>query len=151
MKQKYIIDILIFTFLGFILSEVSESLVNFLADKKIASENPISKDNLTTQILLGIIIGPIFETFVFQYLIPLNTRKVFESYPLNYIVPIFFSSTAFAFMHFFSIYYVIDGFIIGCFFSFTFLFILDKYDSKTKAFFIVWFVHIFLNTIAILN
>ncbi|PPZ92874.1 hypothetical protein C3729_02390 [Cloacibacterium normanense] len=151
MKKKYIIDLLIFTFLGFITSEVSESLVNFLADEKIASKNPISKDNLTTQILLGIIISPVFETFVFQYLIPLNTRKVFDSFPLNFIAPIFFSSTAFALMHFFSIYYVIDGFIIGCFFSFVFLYIFDKYNSKVKAFFIVWFIHVFLNTIAILN
>lgn len=151
MKNNYLFYLFFFTIIGWGLSECSEFLVDYLSGKAIASENPITESNLTAQIFLGIILSPIVETYIFQHLILGNSRKVFDTYPQNYVFPIFLSAIAFAVMHLFSIYYLLDGFLIGSYFAFIYLFVLDKFDSKFKAFVVVWLVHLVLNSIAILS
>ena len=151
MKNNYLFYLLFFTLIGWGLSECSEFLVDYLSGKPVASENPITESNLTAQIFLGIILSPIVETYIFQHLILINSRKVFDTYPQNYIFPIFLSATAFAVMHLFSISYMLDGFLIGSFFAFIYIYILDKFNSKFKAFIMVWLVHFVLNSIAILS
>lgn len=151
MKNNYLFYLFFFTLIGLGLSECSEYLVDYLSGKTVASENPITESNLTAQIFLGIILSPVVETYIFQHLILVNSRRVFDTYPVNYIFPIFLSAIAFAVMHLFSIYYMLDGFLIGIYLAFIYLFTLDKFDSKIKAFAVVWFVHFILNSIAILS
>ena len=85
MKNNYLFYLLFFTLIGWGLSECSEFLVDYLSGKPVASENPITESNLTAQIFLGIILSPIVETYIFQHLILINSRKVFDTYPQNYI------------------------------------------------------------------
>lgn len=150
MNKSFLIYIIIFSILSFFISESSEYFVNTLADKNVGNDNPIHKDSINTKIILGLIISPIIETYLFQQSVLIFTRKLFDSYPYNYIVPIVFSALLFGIMHSFSIYYIIDGVIIGSWFAFIYLYMYDKFSSKTKAFLSTWFCHLFLNSIAIL-
>lgn len=151
MNKSFLLHIILFIVLSFIISEFSEFLVNSLAGRNIAKDNPISNDSTNTKILLGLILSPILETFLFQQSILLFTRKLFDNFPYNYIIPISFSSFLFGIMHSFSIYYIIDGIIIGIWFAFTYLYTLDKFNSLVKAFISAWLCHLFLNSIAILT
>lgn len=148
--KRYIAHIVIFTLIGFVISELSEYFVVSLAGNSVADDNPISQDSMKIKVLMGIIIGPLVETFLFQHSVLNFTRNLFDEYPLSYVMPIFFSSLIFAIAHLFGIYYVIDAFIMGIWFAFSYLYILDKFESKMKAFMVPWIMHLALNTIAIL-
>ena len=148
--KKYIFWLVVFVIVGVVLGNISEFLVNTIAGKNAASENPISQDPIGVKVFLGIILSPIIETFIFQHLILQFCRKIFDDYPSNYIFPIFFSALAFSLGHIFSFYYMIDTFIMGSYFAFCYLFIYDRFTSKTKSFIVVWVIHLVLNTFAIL-
>lgn len=148
--KRYIAHIVVFMLIGFVISELSEYFVVSLAGNSVADDNPISQDSMKIKVLMGIIIGPLVETFLFQHSVLNFTRNLFDEYPLSYVMPIFFSSLIFAIVHLFSIYYVIDAFIMGMWFAFSYLYILDKFGSKMKAFMVPWITHLALNTIAIL-
>lgn len=148
--KKFLILTIFFAGLSYIFSEFSEYFVNTLAGRNIGKDNPISNDSISTKIILGLILSPIVETYLFQQSVLIFTRKLFDSFPYNYIIPIAFSSLLFGIMHSFSIYYIIDGVIIGSWFAFVYLFTLDKFKTKIKAFGTTWFCHLLLNSIAIL-
>lgn len=151
MTNKFILTCLLFLIITFLVSEFSETLVNYIAKRNIAEDNDIVNQSLTVQIILGIILSPIIETIFFQQLPIHFTRKAIEGFPENYIFPVLFSALFFSFFHLFSIYYMLDGFIMGVCFAFSYLWTFDKYNSKLKAFIVVWLSHAFLNTIAILS
>lgn len=151
MLREYLLHLLILIILSYVVSELSESFVVNLAGRDVGRDNPVSETDMSVKILLGIVLSPLVETYLFQQSVLIFLRKLFEEFPYNYIVPIFFSALLFGIMHSFSLYYIIDGFIVGGWFAFMYLFILDRFNTKTKAFIAVWVCHLFLNILAILN
>lgn len=81
--------------MGFVISELSEYFVVSLAGNSVADDNPISQDSMKIKVLMGIIIGPLVETFLFQHSVLNFTRNLFDEYPLSYVMPIFFFITDF--------------------------------------------------------
>lgn len=110
--KKFLNFFIFFAGLSYIFSEFSEYFVNTLAGRNIGKNNPISNDPINIKIILGLILGPIVETYLFQQSVLIFTRKLFDDFPYNYIFPIAFSSLLFGIMHSFSIYYASDnGFV----------------------------------------
>ncbi|MFT5872151.1 MAG: membrane protease YdiL (CAAX protease family) [Clostridium sp.] len=104
----------------------------------------IKETSLFSTIIVASIVGPIVETFIFQYGIIeiLSSIKIFKQ--KNIIIAII-SALIFGFSHSYSYLYVFFGFMIGLVLAYSYL----TYKKKSfSAFWVVFWIHCIRNTIS---
>ncbi|PKM68122.1 MAG: hypothetical protein CVU95_05630 [Firmicutes bacterium HGW-Firmicutes-2] len=101
---------------------------------------------LVLMILIVVVIGPIWETIVYQLLIirQLKKRIFFKN---RSSLTILVSALVFGAVHIYSIYYMFYAFIIGFLFAYTFVIYEEK---KASAFWVTMAIHGLRNGIAML-
>lgn len=107
--------------------------------------NPIlEKESLAFRIIIGILIAPLLETYLFQKLpfLIMSRLKV-----KSMLVRITLPSLAFAINHSFSIFYVGFAFVTGIILNY--MYIACKENNKGYAFIAVALIHSIYNTIAL--
>ncbi len=99
--------------------------------------------------LFVVIIAPIFETIIYQFLL-INMIKVFSAkMKYSMLLSIIIPAVAFGFSHFYSIYYLIFGLLVGIIYSSTYY--ISQYLRKENAFVIVLLIHSLNNLLALLT
>ncbi len=126
---KNIYYILIFTLLTIFVSFlINISLEHFnILDADLNSPSFFS---LTQEIFLTVIVAPLLETFIFQFLF-YYIIKIFYKFLGHYFnfIYIIISATLFGLSHKYSIYYQIGTFFFGLIFSYSFIFFKTKFNS----------------------
>lgn len=95
--------------------------------------------------LIVVIIGPIWETLVYQLLI-IRFLKKFSFFKNRKLLIIVISAMFFALAHVYSIYYVFVGFMMGCLLAYSFVIYEDK---KVSAFWVTMAIHGLRNGISV--
>lgn len=148
-KNKFFLYIL-FVCTALLLSEFLNAFVDFLSGEDVANHNGIVKWSLQFQIIFGVILSPILETLIFQHYLISFFRKIYVKKPWSIFLPILISASAFSLAHLYSIYYIIDTFIMGTLFAYMYVAFLENFNSKFHAFGVVFICHFILNFKAIL-
>jgi membrane protease YdiL (CAAX protease family) len=99
--------------------------------------------SLFDRLMIGLVVAPIAETFIFQYL----PFKFIEKFKKEWLV-IFISSLFFGLAHAYSIKYRINAFLLGVTLNLAYS-IWRKKNSKIHPYVTVSLLHFFRNTIAI--
>ncbi|MBR9855818.1 MAG: CPBP family intramembrane metalloprotease, partial [Algicola sp.] len=94
--------------------------------------------------ILSIVLGPLFETFIFHFVLILLLKKV--KIPNGAIIVI--SAITFALSHSYNLTYILAIILPGIIYAWYFLY-LERQDRLT-AFFSVYFLHSFSNFFAFL-
>lgn len=119
----------------------------FLYEKyggQMGGADNIKKLSLLSTIIVASIVGPIVETFIFQYGIIeiLSSIKIFKE--KNIIIAII-AALLFGISHSYSYIYVFYGFILGLVLAYSYL----TYKKKSfSAFWVVFWIHCIRNTIS---
>lgn len=110
----YILSILGIFFYAFLLYIIS--LLFFDLDEPFKETAPFKNTNIIVKIFSVIILAPLLETFIFQFLIieGLFQIKLFKN---RILLVIFTSALIFGLCHFYGLYYVIYTFGIGVIFN----------------------------------
>ena len=90
----------------------------------------------------SVLIGPLFETFVFQYLI----INILLKYNVRYVIILLISSMCFALDHSYNLVYVAFAFISGLFYASYYMYL--KSINYKKAFLNIWCIHLLYNFLA---
>ena len=116
----------------------------FSTDFLYFSENKIYSFNILTKYLVGVILGPLLETFIFQKIL-LSILKRFSTNEIknSLIGAILFSAT-----HFFSVPYLIKTFIVGYILNFSFLNLQKTHKISYYPFLIIYVAHALTNLFA---
>lgn len=140
---KFIIIILLLTYLTFIPFLPLFYLYNEYIGEMGSSET-LKAASIGTQIIVASIIGPLLETFIFQYGIIeiLSSNKIFKE---KKIIIAIISSLLFGISHSYSYLYMFYAFIIGLFLAYSY-FVYKK--KGFSAFWIVFIIHCLRNTIS---
>lgn len=124
-----------------ILSIVISSIFAVIGD--ITRENlkgvDFSKYSKTEEFVLVVFIGPLIETFIFQYLVIKGVKYLTKNIHIQCIV----SAILFSSNHNFNVLYIIDTFLIGLIFGYTFLIAKIKKCYPFWATFLVHLLHNF--------
>lgn len=136
---------LLFIFLMFMLSAVLTVLFSPLFDLLDASatqahESPHNLDSRIYEFLKFVIVAPLFETFIFQFLI-IETLSYLR---IRKITIIFISAFIFSITHYYSIGYIAHAFILGLVLSYSYVI----YENRLHSFLIVYMIHLLRNTMA---
>lgn len=140
---KFIIAMVLFSFLVVIPFIPLFSLYEKYIGQMGGPDN-IKTISVISTVIAGSILGPIVETFIFQYGIIeiLSSIKFFNK--KNIIIAII-SSLIFGFSHTYSWLYIFYGFTIGLVFAYSYL----TYKKKNfSAFGVVFLIHCIRNTIS---
>ena len=109
--------------------------------------NPIDDEAVDYQIFLGVFLGPIFETYLFQVLI-INFADNFlsKNAKAQSLIVISLSATIFAAVHYFSWAYQLAMIIPGFIFAYGYWFFRQQ-KSQAVAFWVVCVLHMLYNLI----
>lgn len=119
-------------------------------------ENPISNiEDTKTILLLTLIVGPLIETLIFQFLLIKGFYLMIENQPFNktnykvkiLLLSILISSLIFGILHFYSLYYVIIMSILGFVFGLIFYFSTIR---NWYSFFLIFILHSLYNLTVLL-
>lgn len=138
--KKTIIYYLVAQSLGILIAFANEYAINFTASK--GNDSVISEYD---KWVYGVIIGPIFETLVFNSFLNEVLIKIIP----KKIVVIIISSLAFSLMHDYSYIYMISTFLAGLILN-TFYFHLRNEYGIWIAFLVTLMLHVNHNLIGIL-
>lgn len=109
--------------------------------------NPMSGQSIIFVVLVGLLLSPLIETFLFQFLtiefIRWITNKT-SGRPYAIFAGII-SAAAFGLMHFYSVKYIVSTFLLGLYLSFVYIFFCVKTGKKTRGFFATVLMHFLLN------
>ena len=149
-----IVFVLIISFFGvllnYLISYISHDL---LQNYSQLIENPIDKISQDIKFVLVVVVGPFFETAIFQYLLIVFILKYLIKNPTNkhFIGLVIFSAFLFALTHNFSTYYILFSFIFGIYFGY--LTIMSEFLRKKKVnvFISVGLTHSIINLITFLT
>ena len=128
--------IVLFVFVNLLLAR-SFSFLSRIFNKKEISEGFDGFSSISQEILFGIILAPIVETFIFQFLI-IETLK-------NKLAPLyvcFVSALIFGLTHSYNLFYFLFGLFGGL--TFAYLYYLGK--SKIRGFLLVLITHALYNS-----
>ncbi|WP_160692258.1 CPBP family intramembrane glutamic endopeptidase [Clostridium sp. C2-6-12] len=140
---KFIIVIVLLTYLTFMIFFPLIYLYEEYIGQMGGPEN-LNAASVESQIIIGSIIGPLIETFIFQYGIIeiLSSTKIFKE--KNIIIAVI-SSLLFGISHSYSYIYMVYAFIIGLLLAYSYFVYRKKGFS---AFWIVFIIHGIRNTIS---
>lgn len=106
-----------------------------------ALDNPVSKHSIQEQFFLAVLIAPLLETYLCQYL-PMTKLKWKISYRF------FFSAVLFGLLHGYSVYYQIAAIAMGLLLALPFVL---YHNNAKRAFWFAALLHLFNNVLVILN
>lgn len=103
-------------------------------------------------IVVSLVIAPIIETLIFQYLILKLPFRFFrlKKTKLNVITLCAISSLIFGSQHYYNIGYMIFATILGFYLSFTFTYVEFKSENRISGYKLVVSIHFFINLTAFL-
>jgi len=146
---KYFKIIFFYTFLGFI-----PDIINNLSEYFFNISIPISNESVDRMshakiIILTVIIGPIIETFFFQtaFFKGLLHFKFFKD---NMFLIVLLSASVFAFVHYYSIAYIVFAFYGGIILALCYSAILKESNDHKTASIITVIIHSLRNFIIFL-
>ncbi|MFK7748785.1 MAG: CPBP family glutamic-type intramembrane protease [Kordia sp.] len=96
--------------------------------------------SLTEIFILSVIIGPLIETFLFQYLI-IEILYFFKKIKINTIIII--SSITFSLIHYYNLIYILVTFLSGIIYASYYLYL--KVEKQKSPFLYIWFLHSLYN------
>ena len=109
--------------------------------------NPMLGQSIIFVILVGLLLSPLIETLIFQFLtiefIRWITKKT-SGRPYSIFAGII-SAATFALMHFYSAKYIVSAFITGLYLSFVYIFFCVNTGEKKRGFFATVLMHLLLN------
>jgi hypothetical protein len=140
-KKDYQIILISFVFLILLGSVLT--LIKTLLNIETVNTVMIAKNNWE-KFVFGVLIGPLVETFIFQFLI----EKIFNSIFKNIIFLTLFSAILFGLNHHYGGFYILYSFILGFYFTYLYLVLLRL---KRKAFLTVLLLHSFYNLFVFLG
>ena len=126
----FIIDLVFHLIVSYIVTIYNPEILNVF-DKKMS---------LTEIFVLSVIIGPLMETFLFQYLI-IEILSFFNRIKVNTIIII--SSLAFSLIHYYNFIYIIVTFLSGTIYASYYLYL--KIEKKRFQFLYIWVLHSLYN------
>lgn len=132
----------------FLLLLILDIIINFSFSTIVGYFNPALLTSLDPDTSLGevffytVLLGPLFETFVFQCLI-INVLFFFK---FKYGITLLISSLCFALDHSYNVVYVVFAFISGLFYASYYMYL--KSINYKKAFLNVWLIHLLYNLTA---
>ncbi len=137
-----LIGILVSIAVNIILGLTFTSLLSYDPSK---SDTYIDDLSIVKKILLIVILAPLIETFLFQYLLirPFLKKKSKKIMMLG----IFISALVFGLMHYFNIYYIVTMFVIGLIFGIFFVLGQTKFN---RGFIVVFSIHSFMNGLSMI-
>ncbi|MFV0471107.1 MAG: type II CAAX prenyl endopeptidase Rce1 family protein [Paludibacteraceae bacterium] len=141
LNQPTVISLLIFFLLGYIIPSLL-FIPTIIAGNEIRLNNPILPSKRYFEIIL---IVPIFETFVFQYL----AGKILRKFVKNLLILCVLLGILFSVSHWFSLHYLIYTFADGFILAFAF-FYYKKRHNEFVSFVLVSLIHIAHNGLAML-
>lgn len=95
----------------------------------------------------AMLIAPLFETFIFQYLIIMGVLKI-KFFRRRLYLPILISAFCFSLAHYYSLYYVFYAFGVGCVFAAFFVLFMKR---KGLPFLNTLLLHSILNFLVFLS
>lgn len=109
-------------------------------DPNAFDDKPFDNESPSTQFTVGVLIGPLIETYLSQYFPIVKLKKYISRFRYRFI----FSSVLFGLLHYYSIYYIIVTVGIGLILALPFA--LYPENNKT-AFRFCWMLHLLNNLI----
>lgn len=147
----FLLRINIITFIAialFVIIVVNVALINlpFLENVNVAETMDLFESATPFEVLfLAIIIGPLFETAIFQMVVIFISKSIFNTVKLrHYIYPVIASALTFGIVHFYSLQYFIIGSLSGLVYAFAYI-LLQK--RRENAFFVIALIHSIYNLI----
>lgn len=138
---KFVIAITLSTFLCSIMLSLLVDLFNI---EIVETTLNTAQDPLISQFLIVVIIGPLIETFIFQYENIKILRRI-NVLKNNDLTVILISALIFGLMHFYSLSYIIHATLLGILLSYSFV----VYESKkVSPFWVVCIIHSLRNLIS---
>lgn len=107
-------------------------------------DNFSSDFSLTEVFVLSIIIGPIIETFIFQFLI----IEILYKFKLNYYLISLLSALAFGFSHSYNYFYILVMILLGWLYAIYYIYL--KENKKKFPFLVILSLHALSNIISFL-
>lgn len=144
--RNYILILLLLT-IACIHDILFEKLFNFL---KISTDIPTKKYSVANSVITGLLIAPLIETLLFQYL-PLKGLLYINSINKKAYfkwVFVILSTVLFSVSHSYSWIYIVVTIIPGFILSYYFYFFYKSYNLST-AFYFIGLLHFLKNTIAL--
>ncbi|WP_422614472.1 type II CAAX prenyl endopeptidase Rce1 family protein [Ascidiimonas aurantiaca] len=141
-KKRFILT----TFFLLITLQFSGSfIIKYFVGDDILSVDFLEGKSLLYIFITSVIIGPLIETFLFQYCV-IELILYFKKNVSFKILALFLSALLFGLAHYYNIYYIVFTLIIG--FVFAFIYLIGKERNDTNGFRITWLAHIVMNLIA---
>lgn len=148
--QNYLIKLILISILCVIISILCNVLISYFFELEIINNSKtitIIKKIKIIHFLIIVIIGPLTETFLFQWLPVYFFKEFKESKKTDFKFVLLFS-LAFGLLHSYSAGYQISGFVIG----FIYLTLTMYYaDKKQNFYFPIVVIHVFNNLIAFIT
>lgn len=105
--------------------------------------NVMSEKSLLYQCIVGLILAPVFETFLCQF-VPIELFQHWKQ--RKFIYPIIISAIVFSLFHLYTLSYFLYAFIIGLYLACVYIFLKKMYDnSSTVGFLFTIGIHFLLN------
>ena len=144
--KKNVYYILLFAFI-IILYEVFAGFI--YTNYGIVLENPLTKQPFTLQLFGLIIVAPLFETWLCQYLPFYFLRKWISNKIRIELIYIIISSLLFASQHFYSIWYAVYTVMPGIVLAYCFYYFYKLYQSLIVSFWFTAILHAIINFVGI--
>jgi len=135
--------ILVMTLISYIVVILIAIMVFFM---KIDIDGPeVEEVPVVLLFLIFVIIIPIFETFIYQFLI-IRLLKKFNFFKSRKLLVVLISAVFFGTGHIYSIYYVFFTFVLGLPLAYAFIIYEDK---KVSAFWVTTAIHGLINGVSV--
>jgi hypothetical protein len=146
-KGAYI-KVAYFSIFSILYSFISSKLIEYLKIDEI-NIGGITFKSITQEIFVGLVIGPIIETLIFQFVIYKiifyikgNIQKYLLKKECQFLgFYILISSILFAISHSYSVYYILLMIIPGAVLSYAFYFFKKNYTYPVLYTFLIHFIH----------
>ena len=114
--------------------------------------NPIDSHSFTDKIIVAVVLAPLFESWIFQYLPFFYLQKLYKEetgiFKWFYIV---ISTLLFSIQHYYSIWYIIAMIVPGILLAYSFLHFYALYKNLIVPFWFIVIIHALVNLIATLS
>ncbi|WP_209332976.1 CPBP family glutamic-type intramembrane protease [Lunatimonas salinarum] len=147
-KYRYESNIKMLTYMvliDFAFSSILSFLVINIIDDKAFDADFLEETSQGAIFISYVVLGPIIETFIYQFLIIEAILLMKNKINIPNIVPISVSALAFGISHNYNVLYIISMILIGILYATYYL--IAKYNTNMKAYLSVLLVHSFANLI----
>lgn len=126
----------------FLIALVANCIIELFRDKDIIwYQFPYEEQNLIVLFIVTVLIAPVFETFLNQYLPYYLLSKITYLNERKCIILIS-SSIFFGLIHFYSLFYMLYGFVMGLIFMYAYM---ERIKTDIKTFYLITLSHFLFN------